>query len=95
MFELAHHHERDDLEVRDRALRAWVAENGQGLPLYIALVARRLRDEMTAGFEAQNARIERELDARHPIWSRVRRVRHRLRRADDVSGPPPQAGSVE
>ncbi|BDZ45888.1 hypothetical protein GCM10025866_17970 [Naasia aerilata] len=48
MFELAGQHSRDDLAVRDLALRAWVAENGPGLPLYIALVERRLRRTSTA-----------------------------------------------
>ncbi len=79
MFELAAEHARDDLSVRDRALREWVAENGPGLPLYIALVEKRIRAEILADLDALKSQLVRELDARHPIWSRVRRARHRLR----------------
>ncbi|TDN87868.1 glycosyltransferase family A protein [Microbacterium sp. BK668] len=78
MFELADAHERDDLAVRDAALREWVHDNGLGLPLFIGLLERRrhedldrLRDELLS---AQRDMLIRELDARHPIWSRIRRL---------------------
>lgn len=80
MFELSAQHSHDDLVVRDRALRDWVASNGPGLPLYIASLATQIQRE----FEKQNAHLARELDARHPIWSRVRRARQRLRRRGSV-----------
>lgn len=82
MFELAGAHERDDLAVRDRELRAWVANNGAGLPLYIALVEKRIRDDITreisALLERQRIEIVDDIYARHPLWRRVRRLRDRV-----------------
>lgn len=75
MFELAAEHTRDDLAVRDRALREWVSANGAGLPLYIASVEKRLRSEMSAQFDALPSRIAEEVYARHPFWRRVARLR--------------------
>lgn len=71
MFTISKLHERDDLAVRDAALRAWVAENGPGLPLYIALVERQLADRM----DADRERIIREVESWHPLLSRIRRFR--------------------
>jgi hypothetical protein len=82
MFELEHLHGRDDLVVRDRELRAWVAANGPGLPLYIADMERRLRADIEDAFARQRADIRADLDAHQPIWSRVRRLRRLRRRAD-------------
>ncbi|CDJ98896.1 Glycosyl transferase family 2 [Microbacterium sp. C448] len=77
MFALETQHARDDLIVRDRALAAWIEANGPGLPLHIAFVERRISDAMRDEFAALRREIVRELDARHPIWSRIRRLRHR------------------
>ncbi|MGB4778684.1 glycosyltransferase family 2 protein [Microbacterium sp.] len=81
MFQLAAEHERDDAVVRDRALREWVALNGPGLPLYIAQVEKRLREdfarELGAQLERQREAIMREIYDRHPIWRRLRRLRRR------------------
>lgn len=85
MFALGHLHDRDDLAVRDRELRAWVAENGVGLPLYLADMERRIREdvrrEIERGFEKQRADIRADIDAHQPVVSRLRRLRRRLRRA--------------
>jgi glycosyltransferase involved in cell wall biosynthesis len=82
MFELEHLHDRDDLAVRDRELRTWVAANGAGLPLYLADMERRLRDqiagEIARGFAQQRTQIRADIDAHQPIWSRLRRWRARL-----------------
>lgn len=75
MFEISQLHERDDLAVRDAALRAWVAENGPGLPLYIALVEKQL----SARIDALRADIIRELDVHHPVTTALRRLRRTLR----------------
>jgi hypothetical protein len=76
MFELSAEHERDDIVVRDRALRAWVAENGAGLPLYIGLVEKRLREAL----ESRDSDIVDQFYRRHPLWRSVNALRHRLRR---------------
>ncbi|WP_243226984.1 glycosyltransferase family A protein [Microbacterium sp. CIAB417] len=79
MFELAGAHERDDAAVRDAALRAWVAKNGAGVPLYLAAMERRLREEFARELEAQLARQREEIVTaiydRHPLWRRLRRLR--------------------
>lgn len=84
MFELEHLHDRDDLAVRDRELRAWVAKNGAGLPLYLADMERRIRADVTReiaeAFAQQRADIRADIDAHQPIWSRLRRIRARLGR---------------
>jgi glycosyltransferase involved in cell wall biosynthesis len=77
MFELAAEHARDDLVVRDRALREWVVENGAGLPLYIASVENRLRAEFTEQMARLPERVVEDVYARHPIWRRVARLRRR------------------
>jgi glycosyltransferase involved in cell wall biosynthesis len=77
MFELASEHERDDRAVRDRALREWVAENGPGLPLYIASVEKRLRAELAAAIEQVPERVADAVYARHPVWRRLARLRRR------------------
>lgn len=82
MYELVDAHERDDLAVRDAELRGWVEENGMGLPLYIALVERRLREDLTRELAVQQHRIVDEIYARHPVWRRLRRLRALVRRPD-------------
>lgn len=80
MFELANAHERDDLAVRDAALREWVDVNGLGLPLYLALAEKRIRADVTEQLERQREAILQEIFERHPLWGRLRRLRRRLRR---------------
>lgn len=80
MFELAAEHARDDLAVRDRALREWVAVNGAGLPLYIASVEKRITGQMTEQFANMPQRVADELFARHPLWRRIARLRKLRRR---------------
>lgn len=86
MFELAGKHEQDDLAVRNRELQEWVRANGAGLPLYIALVEKRIREdltrELTARLERQVHEIVDEIYARHPVWRRLRRLRALGRRPD-------------
>lgn len=81
MFELAGAHGRDDLLVRDRALREWVEAQGPGLPLYIALVETRLREEfsreLASQLERQRRDIVTEIFDRHPLWRRLRSLRRR------------------
>lgn len=77
MFELAAEHTRDDLVVRDRALREWVAANGAGLPLYIASVEKRLRDEMIVRLDALPSKVAEEVYTRHPFWRRISGLRRR------------------
>lgn len=74
MFALGEQHIRDDLRVRDRALAAWIDTNGPGLPLYIALMERRIKEHTQAQLMELRRDLTRELDARHPIWSRIRRL---------------------
>lgn len=73
MFALQHEHRRDDQVVRDRALRAWVEREGDGLPLLIAGEFARLREDLSA-------MLNRELDRRHPVAAVVRRAVHSWRR---------------
>lgn len=84
MFVLEHLHERDDLIVRDRELRSWVATNGPGLPLYLAAMERRIvaevRAELAFAAERNQHALRHEIDAHQPIWSRLRRLRQRMRR---------------
>jgi len=77
MFELAAEHARDDLAVRDRALREWVAVNGAGLPLYIASVEKRIRADMAEHLAGLPDRIVEMAHARHPLWRRLARLRRR------------------
>lgn len=83
MFALGHLHDRDDVAVRERELKAWVAANGPGLPLYLAHMERRIREdvlgEVRAGFDRQLRDIRAEIDAHQPLWSRLRRLRRALR----------------
>jgi len=69
MFALADEHERYDKLVRDEALRAYVAEFGPGLPLYLT---RYIQDE-----------VQRQLAERRSVGAilldRARRWRHRRR----------------
>lgn len=80
MYALGDIHERSDRQVRDRALRDFAREFGTGLPLYMAglieVEVRRHMDQALAEFADV---LRGELDARHPIWSRVRRWRQRAR----------------
>lgn len=79
IFELAGAHERDDLAVRNRELQQWVLANGAGLPLYIALVEKRIREDLTrelaSQLERQKHEIVDEVYARHPVWRRLGRLR--------------------
>lgn len=79
MFTLGDQHSHDDLEVRDRELRAWVSREGLGMPLYIAEMERRLREEMRRGFDRQLEAMRAEIDAHQPVLSRLRKLRRRLR----------------
>jgi glycosyltransferase involved in cell wall biosynthesis len=79
MFELEDLHGRDDLAVRDKALRDWVRNNGAGLPLYLALLERRRREELSELLDAQRERLVAELYDRHPLWRRVRKLTRRPR----------------
>jgi glycosyltransferase involved in cell wall biosynthesis len=74
MFALQHEHRRDDQAVRDRALRAWIAREGDGLPLFIAGEFARQRVEYTET-------LNRELDRRHPVAALARRAVRSWRRA--------------
>lgn len=77
MFALGEQHTRDDLLVRDRALSTWINDNGPGLPLYMAFIERRIVESTRVEIDRLRADLGRELDARHPIWSRVRQLRRR------------------
>ncbi|THG30825.1 glycosyltransferase family 2 protein [Naasia lichenicola] len=91
MFELDAAHRRDDIAVRERELRGWVAREGLGLPLYLAAMEQRIVERtVEATVEATRRLIQMELReqreaiasdllAAHPIWSRLRRLRSRLR----------------
>lgn len=74
MFEIAAQHEHDDAVVRDRALREWVAENGPGLPLYIAGVERRILDEVQRMLRAERQRGIVGLLSRQALLRRLRRM---------------------
>ncbi|MGN6128670.1 MAG: glycosyltransferase family 2 protein, partial [Humibacter sp.] len=82
MFALKHLHERDDLVVRERALKAWVDDNGVGLPLYLAALENRIRSEVireiAERFAAQERFIRAEINAHQPVWSRLRAIRARI-----------------
>lgn len=80
MFTLEEQHSHDDLQVRDRELRAWVSREGLGMPLYIADIQRRLSEEMRRGFDRQLEAMRAEIDAHQPLLSRLRKLRRRLRR---------------
>ena len=80
MFELAAEHARDDLVVRDRALREWTAHNGPGLPLYIASVEKRIRAELGAQIADLPSKVADEVYSRHPFWRRIARLRRRQAR---------------
>tara|TARA_R110002020_G_scaffold26653_24_gene86311 strand:- start:891 stop:1805 length:915 start_codon:yes stop_codon:yes gene_type:complete len=75
MFELSSEHERDDLVVRDRALRAWAQKNGAGLPLYLAMLDRQAEERLDRGLARVKQEILAEVYDRHPFWRRVRRLR--------------------
>ena len=75
MFELSSEHERDDLVVRDRALRAWVSQNGAGLPLYLAMMDRRAEERLERGLSRVKEEMVAEIYDRHPLWRRLRRLR--------------------
>ena len=77
MFELALEHERDDLIVRDRALRAWVSQNGAGLPLYLAMMDRRSENRLERGLSRLKEEVVAEIYNRHPVWRRLRRLRRK------------------
>jgi len=80
MFALGDIHERADRGMRDAALRAYVREAGEGLPLFLAgLVEVEVRRQIDDALDRHADLMRRELDARHPIWSRVRRGVHRAR----------------
>ena len=77
MFALGDRHTHDDLLVRDRALAEWISRNGAGLPLYMALIERRLGETVRREFDT----LRRENAALHPVWSRIRDLWRRLRSA--------------
>lgn len=81
MFALASEHSRDDALVRDRALAEWIAKNGTGVPLQIAAMEKRLREdfarELAVNLERQRHEIVDEIYARHPLWRRLRKLRRR------------------
>ena len=80
MFALGDIHERADRGMRDAALRAYVREAGDGLPLFLAgLVEVEVRRQVEDALNRHADLMRRELDARHPIWSRVRRGVHFVR----------------
>lgn len=72
MFALESEHARDDLVVRDRALREWIERDGAGPALYLAGMERRL----TRQIEQLRDDV---LGKRHPIWATLRRLRRRKR----------------
>ncbi|KAA9111249.1 glycosyltransferase family 2 protein [Microbacterium rhizomatis] len=80
MFALQHQHIDDDAKVRDRELARWIADNGVGLPLYLASLEQRLAHRIDEGLARQEDRIRFEIDAHQPVWSRLRRMRRRLRK---------------
>jgi len=71
MFALAQDHDDYDMMVRDEALRAYVAEHGAGLPLYLT---RFLQDEIARQLDERRSLGER---ATHLLrrWRRERRMR--------------------
>lgn len=79
MFALGEQHSRDDMLVRDRALTEWVAENGPGLPLYMAYVERRISEEVRSEIATLRRDLLHELRVLHPFLSRLRRLKRRLR----------------
>ena len=83
MFELKAEHARDDAVVRDRALARWINDNGLGMALALAASERRI-DNRIAEIESAHARevadLRREIEANHPVWSRVRRAVRSMRR---------------
>lgn len=91
MYGLASLHARDDALVRDRALSAWADENGLGMPLYVALVEKRLRDEFSRELSAQlhQLRVDlvRDVYDRHPVWRRLRKFRARSADRRDADQP--------
>lgn len=80
MFELASMHERDDLAVRDAALRKWVADNGAGLPLYMARALAELRIDVERRIDDRARALLVEMYDAHPLWGRLRRLRRRFQR---------------
>jgi glycosyltransferase involved in cell wall biosynthesis len=87
MFGLLDQHLRDDQVVRDRALAAWIAREGAGLPLYLAAMEERIVERLDGQFrrledDLQTLRgdVRREIDTHQPVMSRLRRIRARLRR---------------
>ena len=88
MYALGDIHDRDDERIRDEALRAYVRESGPGLPLFIAgLVEKEVRRQVDDALRERQLELgafvevlRRELDARHPIWSRLRALRQRVQR---------------
>ena len=93
MYALGDIHQRDDQRIRDDALRAYVREAGPGLPLFIAglvetEVRRQVDDALNQHYDIDRFTevLRRELDQRHPIWSRVRRWRQRARVRRTASG---------
>jgi hypothetical protein len=79
MFESEVAHSHDDLAVRDEALRAWVAKNGAGIPLYLALIERRQRDEFAKMLSDLRQQLVSEIYDRHPLWRRLRKFTGRTR----------------
>ena len=82
MFALGHLHERDDLAVREREVKKWVEVNGLGLPLYLAEMEKRIREdvrrEIADGFGEQRRAFRAEINSHQPVWSRLRALRARI-----------------
>lgn len=79
MFALRGDHARDDLIVRDRALREWMRQEGAGVPLMIAGQFARLRRDL-------HADLVRELDRRHPVYAALRNLLTGWRRRRGARG---------
>lgn len=101
IFARAQEHRHFDARLRDRHLREWTDENGLGLPLFIAHVARTEAQEASGTLRAQLDRIEAKLDVLlaqqdtaapvEPGGSALRRavpepVKEQARRARRVAG---------
>jgi glycosyltransferase involved in cell wall biosynthesis len=74
-------HARTDALVRDRALRAYVDENGLGLVLYLTKFIDQRFVEVEAGIRAEVRATREELVRTHLVARAARRVRRALRRS--------------
>lgn len=79
MFALRDQHAFDDQVVRDRELAGWIRDNDLGLALQIGSMERRIADMLDEKLEEHSRRIQAEIDAHQPFWSRLRRLRRRMK----------------